>query len=155
LGSAAGGTKLWSCTCEPMARGDVPGMRDSGWTSGQDAGGRIRRSCTYKVAILDVVEHKMKSTTHLILLGSLLPANAAAICCARIFVLACNTTGSCKAKLASSIAGKFKSNILKESGEHDAKYPSWSPLLDLQGRDSMYGEPDGGEDIGSLTPLAS
>jgi hypothetical protein len=38
LGSTAGGTKLWSCTCESMARDDVPGMWESVWTSGQDAG---------------------------------------------------------------------------------------------------------------------
>jgi hypothetical protein len=93
LGSTTGGTKLWSCTCEPMAGGDVPGMQDSDWTSGQDAGGRVSGSCTCQVTQLDVVEHKVGSTTHLILLGSLLLANAAVTSCALVFVYGCRPLG--------------------------------------------------------------
>jgi hypothetical protein len=91
-----------------------------------------------------MVDHKGRSSTHLILLGSLLPANAAAACCARVFVFACDTTGSRTAKLAPFIAGKYESNILNGSGEHGTRYPSFSLILVLWGGDSMYGEPDGG-----------
>ncbi len=97
----------------------------------------------------------MDTATHLRLLLPLLPNNAAAACWARVFVLTHDGPLLRDSKLATPIAGKLESHMVNGGGVPSTACPVWSPLLDLQGGDLMYGEHDGPRDTGSLVLLTS